>query len=834
MQAQAAIGEFESLFCDEKIRGNRERWKEYFLSDTFLDVQFSEEFVGQMQVFLINQEFVPYDELPPYFIYELIVAYGLESFIDVRDCLIHALFMDEEHYECDMPEKIRQMSKSMKSVAEIWNGQDEAWRIQRGGRTIRKWEYRLRSRAFEDYIQICKEYECGESEWEKDEYGEGPFARGKWCYIQEGRCKNIEYGEFIRNECILKLYDYFLRTREVSVKVCVWLYNIYDFEGMSGKSYEEKYEGIRKSLFSQYSDLEVLAKNNKDNEERKRKWFLRLYDLEKRYRYNGWAIKPIMPYYYTYALSLPVVTKQEREELKDIIAAPVFVENKFDETFIDDLENHWVGGNATLGMTEAFFDAYMQCYIGDKQRLFTHYAAHKVCDKNTADDGGLVYSDMYDKTGNVRIIALLEYIRARLSYYKRIPEYMCYESFRYDLSMDSADFWYYYLMKAFEGWYVETEISDDDSYIEHNMIEDGKKYLSGYIHELYQPSLEWRRRFVGSDKFGNIEEPKRIEIVVLMEVVVTIEFHLHYIRFYLDGEPCDGRFFSFRDLLRYAGKEGQEKRFMLLLALTYIEEWECEEAYYEIRKRLEKLPIDAFCLEFVAGCLSGGKVFSEISSPNIIYMENLKTCYCAEIYSSGIVIRKNTPRGWRIEDPWFSTDATDEEIRNEALYGLSHIQNKKKKIKSVAVDGMSNLEKAERIIELLKESGKGVVNNFNYNKLPDYVKSFLQENLYLNNNSVTLVYGNQDSSYFEKQLNTGIYSVKDILADTYEVTRKEKSFKAGWLFQDWNLQKTILYIGESGTIWYYKSLAKLAKAKSLVEVIAECYRLEEVTSLYIV
>lgn len=119
------------------------------------------------------------------------------------------------------------------------------------------------------------------------------------------------------------------------------------------------------------------------------------------------------------------------------------------------------------------------------------------------------------------------------------------------------------------------------------------------------------------------------------------------------------------------------------------------------------------------------------------------------------------------------------------------------------------------------------------NKMQDAVKLFLSENAFLVDNSVTLVYGNQDSCYFEKPIDTGIFGADEIADDEYEVTRKEKTYKTYWMFQDWNLQKTILYVGESGTIWYYKSLSKLAKAQSPAEVIAECYRLDDVTEVYI-
>ena len=39
---QAALGAFQALFSDDKTRKSKERWKDYFLSEMFLEVQFSE------------------------------------------------------------------------------------------------------------------------------------------------------------------------------------------------------------------------------------------------------------------------------------------------------------------------------------------------------------------------------------------------------------------------------------------------------------------------------------------------------------------------------------------------------------------------------------------------------------------------------------------------------------------------------------------------------------------------------------------------------------------------------------------------------------------------
>ena len=861
---QAALGAFQALFSDDKTRKSKERWKDYFLSEMFLEVQFSGSCLRQMQEYLKKQKMAPYKELPPVFLFELVTAYGLEPLIDERKGLIQADFMEDSFYRKELSPWWLEFGRAMRAAAEIWNAQDASWRRDRGGRSIRKWEYRLRGRAFADYIELCVKYDAGVQDWEEDYERGGPLSRGKWHYIQTGRYNQNSYGDFVRNECILLLYAYFLRTHKLPKAAYVWLWGIYELSEMKAGQQVRAYEGIRQAILMQCPSVEAAADEEKVAEEQYNDWTRRLNDLERKYQYDGWAVKPNVPFEYTYALSAPKVSAEERRELQELFESPVFQTYQYDDELLWDLDYHCAGGNATPGLAETLYRIYMESR---------------------------------DKSPKVNM--LLEHVRARMSYFERIPEYLCGEPFAYDCSTKAPDFWYYYLIMAFEGRCVRRNTPEDDfSYIEERMIRNGRKYLSGYLEQLYHPSMEWRRRFVGSDMTGRIDKPRRIEIRLCPEqerggeLVIGIEFYLHLIQFYWNGKVWKGQeALSFQELLQCAGAEGDEERFMLLLALTDIGASEREMVRGEIRSRLEKLPIDAFCLDFVAECLANGGSCAEkrkqyggrfvcgdgagydadeeyedeyddgevddddcdddeeveddeydegyqdfdynannddvkngLGGREIRFAENLTGLYCARRDASGdIVYSRHSFYGWQTIRP--SKWSLWEECRGLVRYGLCSLNASEKK--RVVVRGMSDLEKAQQICALLEENHQLSLTQHRKNQ------QWLEKCGILAGNSVVLCYGDWESCYLEKTLTTGLFTEKKSMKDAYAITKKEKNYEVGWLFQDWDSYKTLIAVGESGALWYYGNFSppRAVSADSLAEVIANRVRLAEVTAI---
>lgn len=874
MKIQAALEAFQASFADEKTRKSREHWMNYFLSETFLEVQFMGEFAEQVFDYLRRQDETPYKELPPTFLFELVTAYGMESLIDKRKGLVQADFMDMSFDQEEISPWRQGLVRAMRVVGEIWNAQDISWRRDRGARTIRKWEYCLRGRAFADYIRLCVKHDAGVRDWEEDPEREGPFMRGKWSHIQTGKYSQNSYDLDVRNECILVLYAYFLRTHQLPEHIYVWLWREYELSEIKAGQRVRAYEGIRQAILEQCPSVEAIADQEKAEEEQYHNWKQQLNSLERKYQYDGWAVKPRVPYEFTYALSAPVVSEQEQSQLQELFDSPVFQKYKYDDDLLWDLDYHCVAGNCTLGMAEVLFRIYMD-----------------------------------SRNKGPKIDMFLEHVKKKLNYFERLSEYLCWEPFAYDCSTKAADFWYYYLCTAFEGRCTTVQIVKDfSSFIEEGMIRNHRKYLSGYLEQLYHPSMEWRRRFVGSSMTGRIDEPRCMEIRFCKEqkfdseVVVGIEFHLHFIRFYWNGAVWEGQeTLSFQELLQCAGAEGDEERFMLLLALTGIDISEREMAQEAIRSRLGKLPVDAFCLDFVAECLANGyteeyssddeddlededdfdeddlededdfdegeDVYDEdddfedddfdddleddfdedddeydevyqdfdykahnndiknnLNGQKIQFAENLTGRYRVRRDAAGdVVYSKRCFCGWQTicASKW----SLWEESRELVRYGLISLDAPVNK--RVEVKGMSELEKAQQICVLLEENYQQSLTQHRKNL------QWLEKCGILAGNSVILCYGDQDSCYLEKALNTGLYTEKRSMEDAYAITKKEKNYRVGWLFQDWDSYKTIIAVGESGALWYDESPSsfRTLSADSLAEVIAKRYRLAEVTAI---
>ena len=78
----------------------------------------------------------------------------------------------------------------------------------------------------------------------------------------------------------------------------------------------------------------------------------------------------------------------------------------------------------------------------------------------------------------------VEYLMRLLSFYRRIPEYNCYQPCEFPtadiskITVQNAEFWQYFLMTGYDSRGGE-EISP----------------LRRFIHRIYQPSAEWRKQF---------------------------------------------------------------------------------------------------------------------------------------------------------------------------------------------------------------------------------------------------------------------------------------------------------------------------------------------------
>lgn len=302
--------------------------------------------------------------------------------------------------------------------------------------------------------------------------------------------------------------------------------------------------------------------------------------------------------------------------------------------------------------------------------------------------------------------ALLDYVMRLLSFYRRLPEYNCRETFSYEgasvacVCAEHPDFWEYYLAYGFG--------------CRHEWGEK-RRTLTGYIEEIYRPSLEWRKRFTGYQKTGDFI-PAELSFSLQDGTVIKLEFHLHYVLYYMNGELCT-RIFSFSELCQEAETLTTEQ-FFFLLGMTNIEEEERYQAKDMIRKYLAGLPLYEPTLEVIAECLANDcrkPPVPENEAKRVFltrYGEDERFCFRAQATQRKLEIKRFTAEGWESMEllsgeakkyKGLSMEEKPEFVR-EKLIQLK--QPEPVLLRSVPLDGMSVSKKASEIIAALKEYGR--------------------------------------------------------------------------------------------------------------------------------
>lgn len=110
-----ALQQFKAIFMKEEKRNNRTEWRNFFISEVFLDEQYEEDFVIDMHEFLKEQEEVPFNRLPDGLVVELAIVYVLRP--NWKD--FYVVTADESDcYDVEDVDVLGQL------LADIWNSQE--------------------------------------------------------------------------------------------------------------------------------------------------------------------------------------------------------------------------------------------------------------------------------------------------------------------------------------------------------------------------------------------------------------------------------------------------------------------------------------------------------------------------------------------------------------------------------------------------------------------------------------------------------------------------------------------------------------------------------------
>ena len=144
LKAYSIFEQIENLFLDGKKRGNKMEWRQFFLTEEFLDVQYDSGFTSCFKQYLMEQKYADYQELPQLFLIELMNAYGLST----------GLLTEYERVSGEVAAAM--FDDAQRNIAKIWSAQKLEWKEQRGYRILDKKENIVRNKAFADYGKLLK------------------------------------------------------------------------------------------------------------------------------------------------------------------------------------------------------------------------------------------------------------------------------------------------------------------------------------------------------------------------------------------------------------------------------------------------------------------------------------------------------------------------------------------------------------------------------------------------------------------------------------------------------------------------------------------------------
>ena len=253
-QDTPAMQQFKAIFMDEEKRQNRTEWRTFFISETFLDEQYEENFVRTMLEFLQKQNIVPYTKLPDGLVIELAIVYVLWTDEDGIVTL--------EEYEEELTAIELLMSK-------IWNYQEN---YQNNAKELESKASFIRRKSYDEYRDIRKvvlentwDYCYSSDTLEVYKYS---LSMAHWDFIADDDKVNSMDIEDIRSEdnlthaCEVELYDYLLCKYGFPIEPCSYMYKYFELENIEETEFADIYKNLKAHILELYPDMNDYYKVN--------------------------------------------------------------------------------------------------------------------------------------------------------------------------------------------------------------------------------------------------------------------------------------------------------------------------------------------------------------------------------------------------------------------------------------------------------------------------------------------------------------------------------------------------------------------------------------------
>lgn len=657
-----ALGLLIGLLENAKLANKQESWKEFFLSEEFLTEQDQEEFGRGLTEYLNAQYDAVLDyRLPRAFVVELAIAYALYPETDGMVNTEGSFF-------------------NRTIAGQIWNIEVPKWDFSLDGLLYRR-ENLVRLRSFADYLTLRAMNRRGYLTKKEKDTWEDILMCGKINHLFECNSRT-EIEKTTRSTCIVRLYAYWLSHEEVPVMIYHHIYREYDFHNLDRSSRHALYAGMKQAIFARCPEIEETLFGEYSREQGIRNVYQNLMQI-------------VSDYHSCY-------DRREYPEPEEI-----------------------------RRRTEAFFaraDWKELCHDPELfDQIYRQFARRKVVPGTMARKLSAFYQEAYPWPNPEEVQEILEGLAVSMSFFRNLLETDYRTPYPYekteisDVDMQNRDFWEYFLMIGYDCRCICVigAVQKKEEYISGN-----DQYLPAYIRAVYLPSMEWRKRFTRfDDEDETISNPVSLEFPVPDRLLngkkrFRLEFHLHYIQYFIDEEQVIYPPFSFAALLAAADELEKPEHFFFLLAAASIGEDERSRAEEEIARRLEALPLYPCTCSFIAKAIAADNARAKLPENEarkiraVFYEEQERFCFKTEVSMRAMKLYRRTDLGWEemklLSGEGKAVKALD--LEGKKQYAADKLlrmrQPRPIRIASYSLEGYSNEEKMAQIIEALKEQEK--------------------------------------------------------------------------------------------------------------------------------
>lgn len=600
----AAVQQFQEIFMDDTRRQDRAQWRAFFISETFLDAQYEDSFVQAVHEYLRQQDIVPYTKLPDGLVVELAIVYVLQPgesdyLVSLEECGQAAAFWDEDE---DTADEVSEAGYAQ--AAELWNSQEN--REKHYKELMSKASF-IRRKSYDEYrtmrrVVLEDTWDYRHSSDDMEEY-KFTLSMASWRFIADDDKVNsmdiddIRLEDNITHACEVDLYDYLLRRYGFPVGACAYMYKYFELENIEDTEYAQVYRNLKAHILEQYPDMDDFCKSNITAEDYVGDLVASLEGLRDQYKSLGWGKNFVELNTPCYATEVVAWCGEEAEQVYGIVQSPLFQKFRFEDCVVNKL----IVFEFTVTQAKIFYEIY------NKPELY-----HE----------------------NSRIMRLVHRLFGRITAYGRQEQYLAAQGYDYDLEIGSSDFWEYFLTVAAGDRSIPMD--RDDSPIPWGFLYEDKMMLPAYMNCVYMPSVEWRLRFTGYDKAGGrFGDARKLTLKVSDVLTVTIVFHYHYVRYFVNGEEVFLPAFDIDSLFTYAA--GDDTTFLLLLPIAriaYEERQRVRDRLMEILPELVRFPASVGFLAAMLSCDNASvHRIREVSGRR--YIENLTDCYRLDQYCGG-------------------------------------------------------------------------------------------------------------------------------------------------------------------------------------------------------